>query len=292
MTPYERITNRIVTALERGVRPWVQPWTANHAAGPVSRPLRHNGVPYAGVNVLALWCAALERRYASPIWMTFRQALELGAHVRKGETGSLVVYAGSMTVEDENAETESEQRRVRYLKGYSVFNIEQIEGLPAKYTAQAVPAPNPEARIAEAERFAARTGAVIRHGGDSAFYAPHADTVHMPPFEAFRDAFGYYATFLHELTHWTGHGTRLARNLRNRFGDEAYAAEELIAEVGSAFLCADLGITLEPRDDHASYLAFWLKLLRSDSRAIFTAAAHAQRAADFLHAQSAAQEAA
>ena len=114
----------------------------------------------------------------------------------------------------------------------------------------------------------------------------------MPPFEAFRDAFSYYATLLHELTHWSGHASRLARELRSRFGDEAHAAEELIAELGAAYLCADLGIALEPRDDHASYLAFWLKVLRNDPRAIFTAAAHAQRAADFLHSPNAAQEAA
>jgi antirestriction protein ArdC len=294
MTPYERITNRIVATLAQGVRPWVQPWTAAHAAGPVSRPLRHNGVPYAGINVLALWSAAMEHGYAAPVWMTFRQAIELGGHVRKGETGSPVVYANSLTVEDADADDEgaTERRQVRYLKSYTVFNVEQIDGLPAHYTAQALPQPNPETRIAAGERFAMRTGAVIRHGGDRAFYAPHADLVQMPPFEAFEDAFGYYATLLHELTHWTGHATRLARDLRNRFGDEAYAAEELIAELGAAFLCADLGIALTPREDHASYLAVWLKVLRSDSRAIFTAAASAQRAADYLHALNATQEAA
>ena len=294
MTPYARITNRILAALEQGVRPWVQPWTSAHAAGPVSRPLRHNGLPYAGINVLALWCAAAERGYAAPVWMTFRQALELGAHVRKGETGSPVVYASSFTAEDgdESDGGETVERQVRYLKSYTVFNVEQIEGLPAQYTAQAAPVPNPEARIAAGERFAAGTGAVIRHGGDRAYYAPHADIVQMPPFEAFRDACSYYATLLHELTHATGPPTRLSRNLRNRFGDEAYAAEELIAEIGAAFLCADLGIALEPRDDHASYLAVWLKVLRADSRAIFTAAAQAQRAADYLHALNSVQEAA
>src|ERR1019366_3861370 len=187
---------------------------------------------------------------------------------------------------------ESEQRQVRYLKSSSVFNVEQIEGLPAHYTAQAASVPNPEARVAAGERFAAATGAVIRHGGDRAYYAPQEDAVQMPPFETFRDAGSYYATLLHELTHWTGHSSRLARDLRNRFGDEAYAAEELIAELGAAFLCADLGIALEPREDHASYLAVWLKVLRADSRAIFTAAAQAQRAADYLHALNSVQEAA
>lgn len=293
MNPYERITGRIVAALEQGVRPWVQPWASGHAAGAVSRPLRHNGVPYAGINVIALWCAAAERGYAAPIWMTFRQAIELGGHVRKGETGSPVVYASSFTAEDgDESDGETAERQVRYLKSYTVFNVEQIDGLPAQYNAQSTPTPNPESRIAAGEQFAAATGAVIRHGGDSAYYAPHADIVQMPPFEAFHDAFSYYATLLHELTHWTGHASRLARSLRNRFGDEAYAAEELIAELGAAFLCADLGIALEPRDDHASYLAVWLKVLRSNSRAIFTAAAHAQRATDYLHGVNSVQEAA
>src|ERR1019366_4252333 len=204
---------------------------------------------------------------AAPVWMTFRQALELGAHVRKGETGSPVVYASSFTAEDgdESDGGETVERQVRYLKSYTVFNVEQIEGLPAQYTAQAAPVPNPEARIAAGERFAAGTGAGIRHGGDRAYSAPQPDSGQRPPFEAFRDACSYYATLLHELTHATGHPTRLSRNLRNRFGDEAYAAEELIAEIGAAFLCADLGIALEPRDDHASYLAVWLKVLRADS---------------------------
>lgn len=282
---YERITSRIVTSLENGVRPWVQPWTSHHAAGPVSRPLRHNGTPYAGINVLALWCAAAERGFAAPYWMTFLQATELGAHVRKGETGSLVVYARSITVDedtgDEDADTE---RQLHFLKGYTVFNVEQIEGLPDHYQATRRAEPvHSEARIARVERFMAATGATIRYGGARAYYAPAADFVQLPPFEAFRDREAFYATLLHEATHWTSHPSRLARELGKRFGDEAYAAEELVAELGASFLCADLGVTLEPRADHAEYLAIWLKVLRADNRAIFTAASHAQRAAEYLH---------
>ena len=284
---YERITHRIISSLEQGVRPWVQPWTAGHSAGPVSRPLRHNGAPYAGINVLALWCTAVERGYVAPIWMTFRQALELGACVRKGETGSLVVYSNSFTVDDSDqseSDGESTGRHVRFLKGYTVFNVAQIDGLPARYTAASTDTPNPGERIARAERFVASSKVSVRFGGHRAFYAPAADFVQMPHYETFRDAQSFYSTIFHELVHSTAHQARLARDLGKRFGDEAYAAEELIAEIGSAFLCADLGIALEPRDDHAAYIATWLKVLRADSRAIFTAAAQAQRAAEYLHA--------
>jgi antirestriction protein ArdC len=280
---YSRITDRIVAALERGVRPWVQPWSSKHTAGPVSRPLRHNGTPYAGINIVALWCTAVERGYVAPIWMTFRQALELDAHVRKGETGTLVVYASSFKVDEGAPDDENTEREVHYLNGYTVFNVEQIDGLPAQYTTQIHTQPNQSARISRVEAFARGSHATVRHGGNRAFYDPQADAIQMPPFDAFRDAERYYATLLHEMTHWSGSRTRLARDLGNRFGTEAYAAEELIAELGAAFLCADLGVTLEPREDHASYIAVWLKVLRDNQRAIFTAASHAQRAAEFLH---------
>lgn len=165
---------------------------------------------------------------------------------------------------------------------YTVFNVEQIDGLPDNFYAKAEP-PKPVARIDHAETSFAATGATIKHGGNKAFYAPSLDFVQMPPRESFVDAESYCATLVHELTHWTSHPTRLARELGKRFGDQAYAAEELIAEMGSAFLCADLGITPETRDDHAAYLARWLQVLKADSRAIFTAASQAQRAADYLH---------
>jgi len=191
-------------------------------------------------------------------------------------------------VDDGSEET---GREVHYLKGYTVFNVEQIEGLPAQSATQVTASePNASAAIASAQRLATATQASIRHGGAHAFYDPRGDAIHMPPFEAFRDAESYAAVLLHELTHWTAHPSRLARELANRFGDAAYAAEELVAELGAAFLCADLGITLEPREDHASYISVWLKVLRGDQRAIFTAASQAQRAAQFLQALSPAQE--
>ena len=280
---YTRVTNRIIADLEKGVRSWMKPWNAGHTAGKITRPLRHNGTPYQGINILMLWGEALDKGYAAPIWMTFKQAQELGAHVRKGEHGSLVVFANKLKRTETDDNGEEIEKQIPYMKGYSVFNVEQIEGLPEHYYGKpANPLPLSE-RLDSAEQFIAKTGAIVRHGGDKAFYAPARDMVQMPVFESFKDKESYYATILHELTHWTSHKSRLDRSFNaKRFGDNGYAREELVAELGAAFLSADLGITPEVREDHAAYLAHWLKALKEDSRAIFSAAAHAQRAADFL----------
>ena len=282
---YSRITDRIIADLEQGVRPWMKPWNAGHTAGKITRPLRHNGIPYKGINVVMLWSASVTKGYACPLWLTFKQMQEIGGNVRKGEHGELVVYANRITRTETDDKGEETEREIPFLKGYTVFNAEQCEGLPAHYTAVAeAPALPPLQRIERADRFFVATGAVIRHGGTRAYYAEGSDHVQMPPFETFRDAESYAATLAHELTHWTKHGTRLARDMgRVRWGDEGYAKEELVAELGSAFLCADLDITPEVRADHAAYIASWLKALKDDKRLIFTAAAHAQRAADYLH---------
>jgi antirestriction protein ArdC len=284
---YTRVTERVIADLEKGVRPWLQPWNSGHAAGRITLPRRHNGVPYRGINILLLWGEAIANGYASPLWMTFKQALSLEAHVRKGEHGAMVVFADRFTKKETDADGNDVEREIPFLKAYTVFNVAQIEGLPAHYYAQ------PEAKreklelIESAEQFFAATGAVIRHGGNMAYYAPGPDVIQLPVPEAFRDAESYAATKAHELTHWTKHSTRLDRDFGGkRFGDTGYAREELVAELGAAFLCADLGITPEPREDHASYLAHWLEILREDKRAIFSAAAHAQRAVDFLHSVS------
>jgi antirestriction protein ArdC len=279
---YSRVTARIVADLEQGTRPWLKPWSVQHTAGRITRPLRANGTPYRGMNVLLLWGEAVAQGYVAPIWMTYKQAQAIGGQVKKGEHGSLVVYADRFKKTETGEQGQEIEREIPFLKGYTVFNVEQIEGLPAHYYAQAT-APLPSAvRIEAAERFFAATGATIHHGGNRAFYSPARDFVQLPPFEAFKDAESYTATKAHELIHWTSHPTRLARELGKRHGDQAYAFEELIAELGAAFLCADLGITPEPRDDHAAYLAHWLQVLKQDKRAIFSAAAHAQRAADHL----------
>jgi antirestriction protein ArdC len=282
---YQKITDKIACELERGVRPWFKPWNAEHAAGRITRPLRANGIPYRGINVVMLWSAAVANGYAAPIWMTFRQAVELGAHVRKGEEGNLVVYADKIirTATDPETGEEAEQE-IPFMKGYTVFNVEQIDGLPEHYYGKPAPRADTVRRIGRAEAFFAATGAVVRHGGTMAYYAITADHVQMPPIECFRDPESYYATLAHEVTHWTRHPSRLARDFgRKRFGDEGYAMEELVAELGSAFLSADLELTPEVREDHAGYIGSWIKVLKDDKRAIFTAASHAQRAADFLH---------
>jgi antirestriction protein ArdC len=282
---YSKITDRIVADLEQGVRPWMKPWNADHAAGRITRPLRHNGIPYKGINVVMLWSAAVTKGYACPLWLTFKQAVELGGNVRKGERGELVVYAKRISRTETDEKGEETEREIPFLKGYTVFNAEQCDGLPAQYTAEAEPAVlTPMQRIEAADQFFAATRIDIRHGGARAYYAEELDYVQMPPFETFRDAESHAATLAHELVHSTKHEKRLNRDMgRVRWGDEGYAKEELVAELGSAFLCADLAITPQVREDHAAYIGHWLTALKAEKRLIFTAAAQAQRAADYLH---------
>lgn len=278
--PHQQVTDRIIADLETGVRPWTRPWADG---GMGVRPLRHDGQPYHGVNVLTLWAEAALRHYSVPVWMTFRQALALGGAVRKGEKGVRVVYANRLVRTDSDAPEGAPERHIGFLKSYTVFNLRQIEGLEDRYPTAPTSSLDPALKVVAIEAFFAATGAVIGHGGVQAYYAPGPDRIQMPPFETFVDAEGYYATLGHEMTHWTRHPTRLDRDFgRQRFGDEAYAREELVAELGAAFLCADLGLTLEPRPDHAAYLAFWLQVLRADKRFILSAAAHAERAVAFL----------
>ena len=208
-----------------------------------------------------------------------------GGQVRCGEHGTLVVYAGTLTRPDTDADG-AEEREIHFLKGYTVFNAGQVDGLPEPFHTPAAEPANAMPRLEAAERFFAATGAEIRTGGARAFYAIGPDHIQMPPFETFRDAESHAATLAHELVHWTRHPSRLDRDLgRKSWGDEGYAVEELVAEIGSAFLCADLGITPEVREDHAAYVASWLTVLKDDTRVIVRAAAHAQRAVDYLYAR-------
>ncbi|PJE26427.1 Antirestriction protein ArdC [Pseudooceanicola antarcticus] len=281
---YTKVTDKIIADLEKGELTWLKPWSAGHAEGRITRPMRHNGLPYSGINVLMLWGAALDAGFLSPCWMTFKQARELGAHVTKGEKGNQVVYANTLTKTEEAEDGSEEERRIPYMKAYTVFNVEQLEGLPEHYYVQPEPVIDPVGRMDHAEGFFTATGADIRHGGNRAFYSSASDHVQMPHFEMFRAPEAYYATLAHEVTHWTKHRKRLERDFgRKRWGDEGYAMEELVAELGAAFLCADLTLTPEPGTDHAAYIQSWLKVLKNNKRAIFSAAAHAQRAADFLH---------
>lgn len=280
---YTSVTNKIIADLERGNLTWLQPWQADDA-GQVSRPLRACSKAYRGINTIMLWGSATEQGFTNPIWITYKQAAELGGQVRKGEKGTMVVYASSIVRSESDEAGNNVETTIPFLKNYTVFNAGQVDSLPEHFYASAQPVHNNLQRIGVVEQFFAATKATIRHGGGKAYYSPSQDSVQMPELSTFRDRESYYATLAHEMTHWTSHTDRLDRNLGGkRFGDAGYAMEELVAEIGAAFLCADLGITPETREDHAAYIASWLKVLRYDKRAIFTAAAHAQRAVDYLN---------
>jgi antirestriction protein ArdC len=290
---YQRITDTIIRNLEQGARPWTKPWTTTSSTAGAIRPVRHDGTPYRGINVLILWSEASDNGYTSSTWMTYRQAQSQGAQVRKGERGTTIVYAKPIQVLNEDATPDSDNTRtVPLLRAYTVFNVAQIDGLPAQNLALPTPetmAINVSGRVERADAFVTATAAHIQHRGSQARYIPSLDRIEIPPYAQFRDtptstaAEGYYATLLHELVHWTSPAQRCDRNLGKRYADHAYAREELVAEIGAAFLCADLNITLEPRPDHAAYITTWLTVLKSDKRAIFAAAALAQKAIDWLH---------
>jgi antirestriction protein ArdC len=283
---YTRVTEKILADLARGVTPWIRPWSAGNTEGRIIRPLRHNGLPYNGINVLLLWSSAIEQGFTNPKWMTFRQALELGGHVRKGEHGSLVVYAKTYTKTEPDEGGIETERNVPFLKSYTVFNTEQIDSLPDEYAAKPPPRFGTAIeRLDHADTFFRNTGARIISRGGQALYSGSSDHILMPPIESFFDREGYYATLAHETIHWTKHPSRLERDFgRKRFGDAGYALEEIVAEMGSAFLCSDLEISPVVKDDHASYIASWLLALQEDNRAIVRAASFAQKAVDYLWA--------
>ena len=282
MSAYEDVTQKIIAMLETGTAPWAKPWASG---GPMGRPLRATGEGYQGINTLILWGAAQNNGYRSRYWLTYKSAQEKGGQVRKGEKATTVFFF-TKVAKAAKAATETEDAKIfPLIKSYCVFNADQCDGLAAPYVAPAappVPMPIGE-RHAGADAFAMATHADIRHGGARAYFRPSEDIVQMPHFADFDTPEAYYAVLLHELTHWSGHKSRLDRSLKGRFGDPSYAFEELIAELGAAYLCADLGVSIEPRPDHASYIAGWIKGLRDDPRAIFRAAAAAEKAASYLH---------
>jgi antirestriction protein ArdC len=285
---YAEVTAKIIHELKEGRLPWVQPWGRT---GSVNPGLPRNAITarnYSGVNVLILWGAVIDAGYPSQSWLTFRQALAAGGNVRKGERGTTIVYADRFTPETEKQrarQTGDEAKAISFLKRFTVFNLAQCEGLRPGLAAD--PAPLPEREIVPvAEAVIAASGVDFRIGGDRAFYVPSADYVQVPPQPAFYEQINYYRTALHELTHATGHSSRLDRRIVNSFGTKDYAREELVAEMGSAFLCASLGIM--PTVRHSDYLASWLEVLREDNRAIFRAASQASKAADWLLARRAA----
>lgn len=278
---YESVTTTIITSIERGAGTFVMPW--HRTGSDISRPANvATGAAYRGVNVIALWAQALSAGFQSSHWGTYRQWAVLNAQVRRGERGSPILFYKPARAKDQNPD--DEQRKRFLVRASWVFNAEQVEGWIAPVP---VCVSEPE-RVEAAEALVASTGASVLHGGDQAYYTPGQDEIHLPLRSQFlasptrTNTEAYYAVMLHELVHWSGASHRLNRTFGSRFGDQAYAAEELVAELGAAFLCADLGISNDPRPDHAAYVADWLAVLGSDKRAIVTASRLAAEAASFL----------
>lgn len=278
---YSEVTSRIIAELEEGRLPWVQPWdaalcgcTMPQNAGTARR--------YSGINVLILWAEVIAKGYASQRWLTYRQAEAAGGNVRRGEKGTVICYADRFTpkAEAEAARGEDrEARQVAFLKRFVVFNIDQCEGLPDEYIAPMV-SPDPVLAIAKADTLIAASGARVNIGGGEAFYSPSHDFIQVPPQAAFYEPINWYRTLIHEAGHWVGHSSRLDRDQTGKFGSEAYAKEELVAEMAAAFTCASLGIA--PTVRHSDYIAAWLSVLQNDEKAIFRAASQASKASDYL----------
>ena len=280
---YDSITQKIMADMEQGILTWRKPWSSEHLTGSVMRPLRWNNVPYTGINTIMLWATAAERGFTTPCWMTYGQAQHLKAHVRKGEKGATVVYSDIVEKEEQDKDGKATIQKLPFLKTYTVFNVGQIEGLPEHYYATPkVIYNNKEERIEAIERFFEQTKAVIRSGMEAS-YSITTDLIEMPPFECFTDSTGYYATLAHELTHWTRHPSRLNRDFnRKRWGDEGYAREELVAELGACFLSAELGIAPASHTQHAAYIQSWLSVLKNDRKFIVQAASFAHKAVEYV----------
>lgn len=270
---YQEVTDRIITSLESGSVPWLRPWRDNNSGCSMEPYNAATGRPYNGINLLILGSMP----YSDLGWMTFKQAQELGGNVRKGEHGTMVIFWKFDRCKDKDS---GETKVVPFARGYTVFNVAQLENIEeAKLKRPAAPV----AGQTDINALAQRVGAIIRHGGNKAFYTTAGDYVSIPSLDAFKNINHYQATLAHELTHWTGHEKRCNRQFGKRFGDAAYAFEELVAEIGSAFLCAHHGIALEGLQ-HPQYVKGWLEVLKGDKRAIFTASSKAKEAATFLTA--------
>ena len=265
---YETVTQRIINELEAGTIPWTKPWKNVRVGGilPQNAITAH---AYRGANIVILWAERHEKQYRTPFWLTFQQARERGGNVRKGEKGTAIVFTKKLTIKEED-----EDKQIQMLKCYYVFNLDQVDGIEL---------PAITHKPHEPHAFVKATGANIEIG-PQAMYVPSKDFIAMPPKNAFISEAHYHAVTLHECVHWAGAENRLNRDLKGRYGSQAYAFEELVAEWGSSFLCAHLGIEGHLR--HADYIANWLQLLKSDDRALFRAASKAQQAADFLRAFS------
>lgn len=276
---YDRLVASFITQLEAGVAPWVRPWSAGPDQAALAELPRNatSGRRYNGVNVLLLWAAQQAHGYRSARWLTYKQAKDAGGHVRAGEHGQLIVFFRHLTKTKTDPNTgESETEAFRLLRGYVVFNLDQCEGLPERL----MPAPAEPGALDQVDQFITNTGAVIRRGGNRAFYAPAPDFIQLPPREAFKTVEHDHATALHELGHWSGAKHRLDREFGRKFGDRAYAVEELTAELAAAFLCAELGVTGQLQ--HVEYLASWIEALKAQPNILWTASSKASEATEFV----------
>lgn len=290
---YEVITAQIVEAIEAGALTFTMPWNSKGRASGL--PFNAStGNAYNGINILRLWVGESANGFSTNAWASYKQWQAKGCQVRKGEKGTPIVFFKPLEIERKGADGGPEKATIPLIRLSTVFNADQVEGYasPAALDTEE----DKTARLRAADLFVGNAGADIRHGGDAAFYRPSADYIQMPNRSQFigtdtsTATEAYYSTLLHELTHWTGNKRRLDRlEFKNSFGSEGYAFEELVAELGAAFLCQSLGVTVTPRQDHAAYIQSWLKVLKNDSRAIFKAAAQAQKAADYLHGLQAAK---
>lgn len=275
---YAEVSARIIAELERGAAPWVKPWSATAGHNVPCNAATNR--PYSGCNVVLLWLSQ-QAGYRTSRYLTYNQARDLGGNVRKGEHGTKVYFVKQLQVRNEQPDGEDAMRLVPMLREYTVFNVEQCDGLPeAVRSSPPLRVRNPDCRYELADEFLRSTGADIREGHGEAYYVPSRDFISLPGFEAFKGADHFYNVAFHELMHWTGHPARLARDLKKRFGSRDYAAEELVAEMGAAFLCAEFGFDGDLRQ--AGYISVWIELLKCDKRAIFTAARKASQAAEYL----------
>jgi antirestriction protein ArdC len=275
---YAEVSARIVAELEAGAAPWVKPWSATPGANTPCNAVSNR--PYSGCNVVLLWMAQAAG-YRTPRFLTFKQALEFRGNVRKGEHGTKVYFVKQLQVRDQAGEDDGSTRLIPMMREYTVFNVEQCDNLPDGInTGKPIRVRNPDTRDDLADAFLHSTRADIREGHGEAYYVPSRDFISMPAFAGFKGADHFYNVSFHELTHWTAHKSRLDRDLKNRFGSRQYAAEELIAELGAAFLSAEFGFDGDVRN--AGYIANWIELIKADHRAFFTACSHASKAADYL----------
>jgi antirestriction protein ArdC len=274
---YAEVSARIIAELERGAAPWIKPWSATAGQNVPQNAVTSRA--YSGCNVILLWLAR-DRGWSTPRFLTFKQAIEAGGNVRKGEHGTKVYFVKQLQVKDGKGE-EAESRLIPMMREYTVFNVDQCDGLPDSIRAgKPMRVRNRDTRDVLADEFLRSIGADIREGHGEALYVPSHDFISLPAFQAFKGADHFYNVAFHELTHWTGHKERLGRDLKNRFGSRDYAAEELVAELGAAFLCAEFGFDGDVRN--AGYIATWIELLKADKRAFFTACSKASKAADYL----------